>query len=309
MTRHCRWVAGSLAVVVAVAAVAGCTDARPARIGVYRGPGALRAVVEFEHWLGTRVDVVGDFIPADSWASIENPDWLLKGWDDRGDRTIAFGVPMLPDSGGASLERGAAGDYDGHFRALARSLVAARQGDSVLRLGWEFNGGWFAWSADKCASCFRAYWRRIVHAMRGVDGAHFRFDWNPVLGRHAIEPQRAYPGDDVVDVIGLDVYDQADRPLNAAERWDAILGDPFGLRWHRAFARRHHKPISFPEWGLVDDLRGAGGDDPLFVTRMRDWIETNPTDYHVYFDVDVADGAHRLERFPAAQRAFRRAFG
>ena len=37
---------------------------------------------------------------------------------------------------------------------------------------------------------------------------------------------------------------------------------PFGLEWHRDFARRHGKRMSYPEWGV-----GDVGDNPFFFSR------------------------------------------
>ena len=53
--------------------------------------------------------------------------------------------------------------------------------------------------------------------MRSVPGQTFLFEWCPNHGRHAMDPTEAYPGDDVVDVIGMDVY---------AEKWNDPDADP-----------------------------------------------------------------------------------
>ena len=75
-------------------------------------------------------------------------------------RRLILSVPLLPgpwDLTGpkegprakqpVSLKAGAHGDYNAHFKALAENLVRYGLGDSVVRLGWEFNGGWYAWRA------------------------------------------------------------------------------------------------------------------------------------------------------------------
>ena len=46
----------------------------------------------------------------------------------------------------------------------------------------------------------------------------------------------SYPGDDVVDYIGLDVYDFKHEG-SVEERWNTFyVKAPFGLEWHRDFA-------------------------------------------------------------------------
>ncbi|HEV2712784.1 MAG TPA: glycosyl hydrolase, partial [Gaiellaceae bacterium] len=173
--------------------------------GVYRGGGNVAGVTEFEAWVGTKVTWALDFVPGATWADIESPTWAANRWARSKYRTI-YSVPLLPASGG-SLREGAAGAYNEHFRRLAQTLVATGEGDAVLRLGWEFNGAWFRWSAAHEPAAFASYWRQIVTTMRGVPGAAFRFDWCPILGNGAVAAERAYPGDAYVDYIGLDVYD------------------------------------------------------------------------------------------------------
>ena len=80
----------------------------------------------------------------------------------------------------------------------------------------------------------------------------------------------AYPGDDVVDYIGLDVYDFKQEG-SVEERWTTFyLKAPFGLEWHRDFAVKHGKLMSYPEWGV-----GNSGDNPFFIQRMHDWLVKN----------------------------------
>jgi hypothetical protein len=194
---------------------------------------------------------------------------------------------------------------------MARELVRHGQGDAILRLGWEFDGDWYPWAAGRDPQAFVAYWRRTVDAIRAVPGAHFSFDWTASIGGGGIAPDRAYPGDDYVDVIGLDVYDQgwADGFEDPDRRWRTLRDGRYGLRWHRAFAAAHGKPESFPEWGLADRPDGhGGGDDAAFVRRMHAWIAAGHVRYHCYFDFDAEDARHRLGGFPAAADEFRRRF-
>ncbi len=131
-----------------------------------------------------------------------------------------------------------------------------------------------------------------------------------------MDPTDAYPGDDVVDIIGMDVY---------AETWDVSTADPdkrfqpisstspFGLKWHRDFAREHGKPISYPEWGVGTRPDGHGvGDDPgLHGRRWPDWFEEVKPLYQSYWDVEAVDYNARMsnEQFPEAAAAFKRRFG
>lgn len=281
-------------------------------LGVYRGAGNPEGVREFGTWLGRDVSWALDFLPRKTWADIESPDWWVDRWSGSGYQVV-YSIPMLPESGG-TLAEGAAGTFNASFKRLAERLVAKGAGDAVLRLGWEFTGSWYRWSAIKEPETFAAYWRQIVRTMRAVPGAAFRFDWCPNAGWSAFSVERAYPGDDVVDFIGLDVYDQgwATGWEDPVQRWNEILNGPYGLQWHRRFAAEHGKPMTYPEWGMVIRPDGhGGGDNPHYVERMYEWIRANDVAYHMYFEFDSADGIRTMlsGRFPKGAGAYRDRFG
>lgn len=279
-------------------------------LGVYRGAANERGVHDFETWLGQPVRAAEDFLPADNWSTVEGPSWMLSTWRDSG-RHLILSVPLLTSSSD-SLRAGAAGDYDNHFRRLAENLVANGLADTTLRLGWEFNGSWFRWKAKDCPSCFAGYWRHVVVAMRAVRGAAFTFDWNPTRGREDFPAEDAWPGDDFVDYVGLDVYDQSSTSASDANgRWSDLVDGDHGLRWQHDFAAAHHKATSLPEWGVVAGADGGAGDDPTYIQHMHDWMVANGVAYDSYFAFDAPDGDHDLTdgKFPSSAARFRSLFG
>lgn len=283
-------------------AAAGTTSSS---LGVYRGGGARNAVTSYERWLGQDVGWVEDFLPRDSWAAIESPQWIMAAWQGSGHR-LTLTVPMLPDHSG-TLAAGANGSYDKHFTTLARALVAGGYANATLRLGPEFNGNWFRWSAIGQEKVFARYWRHIVRAMRAVPGQHFTFDWCPNPGSRA--DAQAYPGNAYVDYVGLDAYDQDWLPgwKIPETRWQDILDEPYGLKWQKGFAAAHHKQMTLPEWGVYARPDGhGGGDDPYYIRQMYKWIGENDYVYAVYFEFNAPDGDHQLEgnEFPNAAAAF-----
>ncbi len=301
----------------ATAAAPATADAAPAprdTLGVYVGPNNGPEVARYESWIGHPVHRVLDFLADEDWSKVATPYWWMDGWGNGPWREkMIFAVPIIPDSGG-SLAAGARGDYDHHFRTLARELVAKGMGGVVVRPGWEFNGDWYLWAAAKDPDAFIGYFRHIVTAMRSVEGARFKFDWSPVIGENQIAPDKAYPGDAYVDYIGLDVYDQDWGPnyQDADARWQRYMDQPYGLRWHRDFARAHGKPMTFPEWGVIERADGhGGGDTPSFVQRMHDWIAQNDVAYHVYFEYDGPGSRIRLmtPTFPRSAALFEQLFG
>jgi hypothetical protein len=162
--------------------------------------------------------------------------------------------------------------------------------------------------------------------MRSVPGQKFEFDWNVNNGHNTVDAMDYYPGDDVVDYVGVDVYDvswvgdsypypegcdDACRTQRQDEAWTEVYDDPRGLRFWAAFAASHGKPLSLPEWGLWERPDGhGGGENPAFIQRMHDFIDTHDVAYQAYFEYSAQDGPHRLmEDFPASAPVFLRLFG
>ena len=304
--------------------VSDCPGAGKAAVGVFRetNPAELDA---FEAWLGCRVEYVIDYSARNSWADIEDPSYLHRAWSGEG-RRLVLGIAMLPEEDdSATMAAGAAGEYDVHYKTLAERLVADGEQDAILRVGWEFNLSESRWFTRNEAD-FKTYWRNIAVVMDSVPGSKFNFDWNVNNGRGPVDARSYYPGDDVVDIIGVDAYDVAgnaypypntcDDPCRIARQtkaWDEeIFGGRNGLASWQSFAAEHRKPMSLPEWGLWARPDGTGGgNDPAFVHRMHDFIldpDSNMA-YQAYFEFNGDDGEHRLmTTFPDAGAVFRRLF-
>ena len=173
---------------------------------------------------------------------------------------------------------------------LAENLVSAGLGDSIIRLGAEANytdpestigtdpsqyGDW------------AEYWANIVTAMRAVPGSDFRFDWTVNQYAAPVPFDLWYPGNSVVDIIGIDAYDSGitDSSLTSDERWQRLLNEPDGLNALAAFAAANNKPMSIGEWGLMDagSPEYGAGDDPTYVGGLASFIDTHPVVYNSYF--------------------------
>jgi hypothetical protein len=288
-------------------------EATRSGLGVYRGSGAPDKVAAFGTWAGTTPVYALDFLARQTWADIENVDWWLQSWAGTPSEVV-YSVPMLPASG-ATLVEGAKGSYNSTFARLAQRFVDHGQGNAIIRLGWEFNGNWYSWSAINDPRSFALYWQQVVGSMRKV-APGLRFDWSPVLGSSSPFPlENAYPGDAYVDFIGMDVYDQGWGTgwEDPAKRWNTMLTQSYGLQWHRDFAAQHGKQMTYPEWALAQRSDGhGGGDNPLFIEKMHDWIAGNNVAYHMYFEFDVSSGEkHEMMsgNFPTAALRFLELFG
>jgi hypothetical protein len=280
------------------------------------GVGTTEAAA-FGTWRGKPVDVVVDYVGSRTWDGITQLS--REGLLDRGLPASVhrvFSVPLIPTDEGATLAAGAHGDYDQHFRDLAKELIRGGQANATIRVGWEMTGDWFAWSGVKQPSQWVGAYQKAVTAMRSVPGADFTFDWTVAL--HQVDPTPMYPGDQYVDLIGADNYDVSFdnnfAPTDHEQVWNGILTESWGLNWLSDFASRHGKRISMGEWGVSNREDGhGGGDNPYFIEQMHGWFASHDVAYEAYFEATdpsvKATFAINNGQFPQAANRYRQLFG
>jgi hypothetical protein len=146
--------------------------------------------------------------------------------------------------------------------------------------------------------------------MRSVPGSHFLFDWCIAAGYRDIPFSSYYPGNNVVNIIGIDIYDAGmpGDPQNAKARWHSLDLEPSGLSQILAFAHENNKPLSIPEWGLVTKKDGGLGDDPTYVEGIANTIQDNPVVYESYFNKAVG-GTMPLGDAERSLQVWRKYFG
>jgi len=259
----------------------------------------------WEKWLDQATSsVLGvDFYAQATWEDFSTLSWVPGIWKKLNPaRNVVWSVPLTVK--GTALADVAAGMHDAEFEAAARAISEA-QPQAIIRLGWEMNLGSMAWFAKGQEADYIAAFRRVVGIFRRYSG-DFKYDWCPGWGPQDSAADLAYPGDDVVDYIGLDIYDFKQEG-SVEDRWNTFyLKAPFGLEWHRDFAVKHGKLMSYPEWGV-----GYAGDNPFFIQQMRDWFVKNDGTiaYVAYFDVDgLWPTQIDNDQFPQSQQLFRKLF-
>jgi hypothetical protein len=294
-------------------------------------------------WRGRPAAKIGEFqasAKSTKWTHIQGPVSLLRSWatlpqSERDKLELCVNLlPYLNADGTRStttLREGAAGRYDPNFKLLGQNLAAHGLAKATLRFGHEFNGTWYRWSvgrnvdggnpsagsADGGAGDFRTYVRRAVVACRtGGWVGKSTFNPNNGVSGSGVLAETCYPGDDVVDHIGPDFYDQswvagtypypqgatAEQVAGARIRaWADIRDGKRGLVWWRDFARAHGKTIAYPEWGCYTRPDGhGGGDNPYFVNEVWRWFVSlgDALAYEIMFNVKASDGDHQL--YPVA---------
>ncbi|WP_242138290.1 glycosyl hydrolase [Sphingomonas sp. TREG-RG-20F-R18-01] len=280
---------------------------------VYKGAGCdgKGRLPRYEGVIGHKLDGVSDFFSSESWAQMQSgAQWALGCWQGQPYR-LAVGLPLIVKGG--TLSAAAAGEHDAEFQKIGALLVAKGQPNAIIRLGWEFNGDWYPWSGNKDTVSFVGAFRHVVGVLRAVPGQRFRIVWNPSLGSGTAAPQALWPGDDVVDLIGIDFYNQSWRAQDTdpAVRWQGYLSANYGLDWVATFAAAHGKAIVVPEWGTGTRPDGHGwGDDPLFIHNMAAWMRTHRVAYQSYWDFTASDYDSTMSagKFPQALAAYKTEF-
>ncbi len=217
-----------------------------------------------------------EFSPGSSTTTIAaGVSWVAQYADAYGARLIAP-FNMLPDSG-VSAAQAVDGAMNQTAINFAQNLVANGQADAVIRIGWEFNGGWFPWGTEAMSPAqFLSIWSQEVDSMKSVPGEHFLFYWNPTVDANNTCSQYLPPAGEV-DIVGLDLYDQTNGAWpGAPAAWQSYLTAPCGLDYIASVAASRNLQIGFGEWGLGYNPGANGGDDPYFVTQFVQWCETHP---------------------------------
>jgi hypothetical protein len=300
---------------IGAARIAGGKPANTAEkgVGAFLGSGedGVRLVPAFEAWLGgTKMTVGRTYLSGESWTTIEGDPGIIGPWaawlKQQPGRALAINVPMaapneanLPDDAVRDLlGAGAQGAFDSHYGKLAAALVDAGAPGAIIVLGWEMNGITFTGRCAPDPATWKQYWRRIVTVMRAQPGQRFTFDFAPNRGPEAVPWSDCYPGDDVVDIIGMDSYDQP-----PGHTFKDYIDQPYGLRFQADFATKHGKRMSFPEWGLF-----RNGDNPEYVRDMLGWIAAHDVAYHSITDY-CPHGVWSCEADPDSSQAYRELLG
>lgn len=174
----------------------GPTDLSQVRALAREVGSAPRAVLYFQAWTAGAFDAAAAQSIADG-GSVPVLTW--EPWDP------ARGA-VQPEY---ALDRIAAGDHDAHIRTYARD-VARWGGRLLLRFAHEMNGTWYPWSAAAgggSPAAHAAAWRHVHRLFQEEGATAVEWVWAANVSFPGSTPLASiYPGDDVVDWVGVDGY-------------------------------------------------------------------------------------------------------
>jgi cellulose synthase/poly-beta-1,6-N-acetylglucosamine synthase-like glycosyltransferase len=158
-------------------------------------------------------------LDVEHWFVRQDDPTLMAGAiaNARNRRTAMVTVEPWPSARlpGAILDNVAAGKADEQLRQLARVARAAQPQVVVVRWGHEMDlSGLYPWAANN-PTLYQLAFRHAVGIFRDEGATNVRWVWSPAGNENALD---FYPGDDVVDYVGLTVLGD--------EQWDAAFGLP-----------------------------------------------------------------------------------
>ncbi len=221
----------------------------------------------------------------------------LEEWDASRCR-----LPMIAWAG-TNLDEILAGRHDALLRNRARAVQ--RFGKPIfIRWGYEMNGDWWDWTASRSVDTstkFVSAWRRIHRIFRTAKASNALWVWSPNETAFPTElwkdPRRYYPGDDVVDWIGMDGYN-----WGSTQSWGGWRNlDDIFRPLYDVFAGR--KPLMISETASAEH----GGDKAAWIDSLSDTLAQRfPAIRALVWFHSNKETDWRIDSTPTALDAFRR---
>ena len=280
---------------MSVAAVGGI-GAAPAQAAAALGPGlkstkewhsgcTINKYSEFGLYRGHPIDTITTWCPHNDWSEIMGLKGGFRTAKGSGAR-ISLALAALPRSHSGLLypenwKRAAKGDYDTYYRTFASNLKNSGVTNVICRVaGWECNGRTRPWYCGTDKEAFKATFRRMARIVREYNPTVL-IEWcNLKKGAQPGSIMDYYPGDDVVDIIGVNYYDGWPA-LNTQAIWDAqyyadYKGGPWGIgAWIEEVKRHPGKLFSCSEWAISVGISIGATDNALYIENMHQTFTDN----------------------------------
>ena len=283
-------------------------------IGAYAPPApwvSMAAVTELEKSIGRRLDIVHIYTAwGETWSAF-NSDTVrqLDSAASGGRRALVTWEPWTlgqgVDQDDFALARIAAGSFDAYIRTWAKGLRSF-PGVVYLRPMHEMNGDWYPWCIGVNGNSPQDYiraWRHMWGIFEEEQVTNVRWIWCPYAVDSSASNmlELAYPGDQYVDLLGLDVYNwgtgvrhggDADGP----DRWETVnecLGPAY-----RRISRFAPQPIWLAEVGCAED----GGDKVQWLKDLLYSPDYDRISALVFFDA-AKERDWRVDSSPASRTA------
>lgn len=244
-------------------------------LGVYIGvPGeTLRNHNQYNSFtaaMGQAPRLVTTYVAWDRWgpAMVSQAQWGAGTM-----RSAPYSAKLIPVVGIPMTTRGdhsadqafrdiADGKHDWDFAGILAAYAAVSK-QLYIRPAWEMNGNWFPWSVTPSSvSEFVSAFQHVAALAHSFRDATVTVVWNPAApGSGAIDYKSIYPGDNAVDVIGVDTFGVGAGGVPNHQVFETNDVMRFSAAAAAQMAVEHNKPLAFPEVG-------AGATDAVFPASL-----------------------------------------
>jgi hypothetical protein len=297
--------ASTVLTLLALSATPGCTRPAPRLFGLALAgfdASVVQSATQTAKTLGGRLDVLNVY---DAFSSVRPlPIDLLHAADAAGLIPEITWEPWDPDHGVNqplySLAEIAGGRYDAYVTQWARA-AAAYPGRLLLRFAHEMNGTWYPWAVGVAGSTpddYVAAYRRVRRIFDDAGAKRVQWVWSPnvILGGNSDVIRRSFPGEQFVDIIGVDGYNWG---TDNGHHWQQPA-DLFGATLNLVGSIAPHKPVWINEVGCAD----KGGDKAAWITELGKFLTTTSVRGLVWFNVgDPGEPDWRLTATPQTTAA------
>jgi len=323
----------SVSLPVVIASGTATPDAGPGALGYMVGiksNSVQNGAATVQGWLGRPLDLVGTTITTTSYVGGSNSAYT----DENGALPLLeVSFPLVSIFGEnpayTDMAQAAAGAYDSVYEAMSADLASFPNQLLSARIGWEFNGSWYAWSNGVGTNATYAnYVSAFQHAaqMLRKHNPHVLIQWCVAWGQP--DPTPYWPGaydattnPGGVDVISIDFYQANISQYNNGGQqssWAlAQSGTTIDLDWVAAFAQKNGVRIALSEYGAGSSSSGGIGsghglDDGVWTAASIAWINAQPPGFFLWSlwsDDAPADDIVTPGANPGEQAAWTSAWG
>ncbi len=243
-----------------------------------------------EGWLKRPLDVAGTTINTTGYIGSGTPYTTASNAHP----LLEVSFPLLSIFGESNklddLAKAAAGDYDAAYTQMSKALAAWPNPLLSARIGWEFNGNWYAWSngvgTNATYANYIAAFKRAAAIVKQYN-PHVLIQW--CIAWNQPDPTPYWPGAydaknnlGGVDVVSMDFYQANITKYYNKTTWAfAQSGGTINLDWMVAFAQSHQVKMALSEYGAGAETSkgegsGAGLDDGTWTAASIAWINAQP---------------------------------
>jgi hypothetical protein len=204
------------------------------------------------------------------WGTSAGSEWpqpQIDAWNHRGITPVLSWEPWNNYTGSSDpafdLDSTLAGQHD---VVLDRWITGAKAyGQPIyIRLAHEMNGDWYPWGFKNghntnTPAKFLAFWRYVVDRFRAQGATNVRWVWSPNVVDNDKPLTGSYPGDDYVDLVGMDGYNWGtSQSWSSWQTFTTIFGTTYDL-----VAALSSKPIIVSETASTE----SGGTKSTWITN------------------------------------------